>query len=361
MDSSLSSKLNIPDVSARNFSASAASQARKLESANVSQIHDSEAVASSKSLSSRAKRRLEVKLAEARLERVRRDEELRLKHLQLQAQLELEQAEALSKRPILLQTLLQIAVIYRCQRLLLPPLSAHDKVVEFLCSAQNSERQELKLSNRETDHCWESAPFVQVQNKTSSVVHQCRLSKLFLDAISNKLHFPPVKKATVVYHGPAVRDVGPSKSTFSNLLYTKDCCRGASSQGELGCSVNDLAKMLVRCCGLESTLDYDKFDNNLLKYYQFIRQVEDRILNVYGGSDPGHALHLLLDATKERAHKLIASCVMLSPNWALNEALQLLHKAFGSPQVAVRAFIDSVCEGGVLSHSEAGLQDFIRA
>ena len=95
-----------------------------------------------------------------------------------------------------------------------------------------------------------------------------------------------------------------------------------------------------------------------LDYYQFIRQVEDRILNVYGQSDPGHALHLLLDATKGQAHKLISSCVMLSPDIALNEALRLLHKAFGSPQVAVRAFIDSVCEGGVISHTEVGLEDF---
>ena len=49
---------------------------------------------------------------------------------------------------------------------------------------------------------------------------------------------------------------------------------------------------------------------------------------------------------------------MLSPDRALNEALQLLHKAFGSPQVAVSAFIESVCEGGVISHSEVGLEDF---
>ena len=49
---------------------------------------------------------------------------------------------------------------------------------------------------------------------------------------------------------------------------------------------------------------------------------------------------------------------MLSPDRALNEALQLLHKAFGSPQVAVCTFIDSVCEGGVISHSEVGPEDF---
>ena len=42
----------------------------------------------------------------------------------------------------------------------------------------------------------------------------------------------------------------------------------------------------------------------------------------------------------------------------LNKALQLLRKNFGSPQVAVRTFIDSVCVGGVMSHSEVGLENF---
>ena len=116
--------------------------------------------------------------------------------------------------------------------------------------------------------------------------------------------------------------------------------------------------MLACCSGSETTLDSDRFVGNPLDYYQFIRQFEDRILNVYGQSDPGHALHLLLDATKGRAHKLISSCVMLSPDIALNETLRLLHKAFDSPQVAVRAFVDSVCEGGVISHTEVELEDF---
>ena len=274
MDSSSSSKLNIPDVSSRSFSAPAAYQARKLESANVSQKHVSEAAASSKSLSSRAKRRLEVKLAEARLERVRRDEELRLKHLQLQAQLESEravlQAEAAVKEANIIADASSGCSDLSVPENIAPTLSAHDKVVEFLCSARNSERQELKLSNGETDHSRESAPLVQVQNKPSSEVYQCRLSEFSLGPMPNKLHFPPAKKASVVTHGPAVRDDGPSKPTLSNPSYTEDRGRGTGSQGELGCGLNDLARMLVRCRGSESTLDPDKFDGNPLKYYQFI-------------------------------------------------------------------------------------------
>ena len=176
MDSSSSSKLNIPDVSARSFSAPAAYQARKLESANVSQKHVSEAAASSKSLSSRAKRRLEVKLAEARLERVRREEELRLKHLQgqLESERAVLQAEAAVKEANIIADASSGCSDLSVPENIAPPLSAHDKVVEFLCSARNSERQELKLSNGETDHSRESAPLVQVQNKPSSEVGHTR-------------------------------------------------------------------------------------------------------------------------------------------------------------------------------------------
>ena len=79
--------------------------------------------------------------------------------------------------------------------------------------------------------------------------------------------------------------------------------------------------MMVRCRGSESISVSDRYDGNPLEYYQFIRKVEDRILNICGQSDPGHALYLLHEATKERAHKLIWSYVMLSPNKALSEAL----------------------------------------
>ena len=126
MDSSSNSKLNIPDVSARNFSAPATYQARKLKSTNISQKHVSETAASLKSLSSRA---LEVKLAEARLERVRRDEELRLRNTYSCSRNELFfNPKLLSKRPILLPMLPRVAVVCPCQRILLP----------FVCTRQSS-------------------------------------------------------------------------------------------------------------------------------------------------------------------------------------------------------------------------------
>ena len=239
MDSSSSSKLNIPDVSARNFSAPAAYQARNSESTNVNQKQVSEAATSLRSLSSRAKRLLKVKLAEARLERVRRDEELRLKHLQLQSERAVLQAEAAVEEANIIADTSSGSNDLSVPENIAPPLSAHDKVVEFLCSARNSERQELELSNGERDHSRESAPLVQVRNNPSS--------KFSLGPMPHKLNFSPAKKASIVTHGPAFRDDGPSKPTLNNPSYTEDRGRGTGSQGELGCDMNSLARMLVRC------------------------------------------------------------------------------------------------------------------
>ena len=46
------------------------------------------------------------------------------------------------------------------------------------------------------------------------------------------------------------------------------------------------------------------------------------------------------------------------PERELNEALSLLHKTFGCPLIAVRSFIDSICNGTNASNTEQGLENF---
>ena len=82
-------------------------------------------------------------------------------------------------------------------------------------------------------------------------------------------------------------------------------------------------------------------------------RVKDRILNIHS-----QALQLLLESTTGRARKLIDSCVMLSPDKALDSALNLLYKTFGSPAVAVKAHLKLVSEGPPIRIDERGLQDF---
>ena len=49
---------------------------------------------------------------------------------------------------------------------------------------------------------------------------------------------------------------------------------------------------------------------------------------------------------------------MLQPSEGLNSVLGLLHKAFGSPDVAVKAHIQLVSDGPQIQTDEHSLQDF---
>ena len=175
-----------------------------------------------------------------------------------------------------------------------------------------------------------------------------------------------------LFHGPAVdpnnaaktRSLNPSDRERYNPRLTTEARSsgrkrdtGSQSAGK-SFTLCDVAKMLVRCRGSESISKLSKFYEYLLEYFKFIRHVEDKILSIYEKSDPGHALYLLLEATGGQAHELISSCVMLAPERGLSEVLHLLHKTFGSPQVAVRSFIESVCNGSPIFNTKMGLQNF---
>ena len=334
VDKSNSSR-SVPLVSARDFSVPAKSKARAEQQSEDGTQRVRTAVTSA-SLSSKAKRRLVVKLAEARLQRVRQEEELRLKQLQAKEELRLKQLQAeeesrlkqlqLESERALLQAEADVTeanliadASSTCSDLSVPEsvaprLSAHDKVMEYLHNIPTNERQ--GQSRKENDLQREFPAVTYALKEDKAEIRGRRFSELSLGPMPHQLYPPPVVRNSGRFQGPAVRVVGPAKT--SEVAANNPSGNGASrSSGELNCNVNDLAKMLVRCRGSETTLDSDRFDGNPLDYYQFIRQVEDRILNVYGQSDPGHALHLLLDATKGRAHKLISSCVMLSPDIAL--------------------------------------------
>ena len=76
---------------------------------------------------------------------------------------------------------------------------------------------------------------------------------------------------------PFTTEENRSKNNIGNV--------GSLSLGEFY-SLNDVAKLLVRCKGSAPTSDVAKFDGNPLNYHKFIRQVEDRVLSIYRECDP---------------------------------------------------------------------------
>ena len=55
---------------------------------------------------------------------------------------------------------------------------------------------------------------------------------------------------------------------------------------------------------------------------------------------------------------IINGCITLQPDAALANALLLLYKAFGSPDVTVKAHLKSVTEGPTICTDKRSLQDF---
>ena len=177
-----------------------------------------------------------------------------------------------------------------------------------------------------------------------------------------------VSRVNDVLHSTDV--IGSSVNVKPSASYCASSPRPFSVQGPADASVvasaeagtadplHEFARVFVRCQGSQALEESEKFNGNPLQYHLFMRQVQDRIISIHGQSDPGHALQLLLNSTSGQAKRLISSCIMLPPASALQEALRLLFKAFGSPAVAIKAHLRSVCEGPPIHTDEKGLQDF---
>ena len=166
---------------------------------------------------------------------------------------------------------------------------------------------------------------------------------------------PPTTLQNNVYQPQP--DSDPKSFNTSNLGMST-LCQNSTSPTANNLSMDEFARVFVRCQGSRALLENEKYGGDPLRYHQFMRQVEDRILGIYAKSDPGHALQLLLESTTGRARKLISSCIMLGPTEALSKALELLYTSFGSPAVAVKAHLKAVCEGVPVSTDERNLQDF---
>ena len=134
-----------------------------------------------------------------------------------------------------------------------------------------------------------AAAYSEYQPPTSCVQASWDPSVLY----RSKFQLPTVE------YGPAVSDSGTLCSAASRPM---NLWHGPAVDGNRGLpntdksvdskmTVDDLAKILMRCQDVPMPSLEDRFDGDPKLYYRFMYQVEDRILRVYAESDPGHALH----------------------------------------------------------------------
>ena len=297
---------------------------------------------------------MNVRLAEARLKHV--EEELRLKTQQAVFQAKAAVTEARIKAEAMQESEGVSSVLDEVG----PAVSSQDKVGFFLEPLQNHDRvvssvqPDLNLSPTALPNgsLYEANEATRSYlNANANPWHSERKQPKLLGPLASDK--PVIANFDVprVLHGPAAAYLSPSGDSNEPAV-------GSNQSKSSVCTMEELARVMIRCQGSGALGELEKFNGDPLRYHLFMRQVEDRILSIYRRSDPGHALQLLLNSTTGRARKLISSCIMLRPDEALQSALRLLEDAFGSPDIAIKAHLNLVTKGPVIRVNEESLHDF---
>ena len=321
-------------------------------------------------MSSAAKLRMSVRLAEARLKHVEEEQSLRFKTQQAVLQAKAAVKEARIKAEAMQESEGVSSVLDEVG----PAVSSQDKIGFFLESLQNHDRigSSVQPDLNFSPTTLPNGSLYEANKATGSYLNantnpwhsERKQPKLLGPLASDK---PAVANFDVprVLHGPAAADAnptrvpsGPAAAYFSPSGDSNEPAVGSNQSKSSVCTMEELARVMIRCQGSGALGELEKFNGDPLRYHLFMRQVEDRILSIYRRSDPGHALQLLLNSTTGRARKLISSCITLRPDEALQSALRLLEDAFGSPDIAIKAHLNLVTKGPVIRVNEESLHDF---
>ena len=332
----------------------------------------SEKACSVSSKSSTTRRITEVKIKKARLWKLEQEHKLKLEILRAKADL----AEA----EIMAEAELQ-DVDQNLGELEQKTMTPQERVVNFLDSKDAVAQMSRSPVAHSGSHLRPDAPVWAQPQVSTSTVSAGGIQGRQSAAVYSKYQ-PPTScvqaswdpsvlyrskfQLPTVEYGPAVCDSGTLCSAASRPM---NLWNGPAVDGNRGLpntdksvdskmTVDDLAKILMRCRDVPTPSLEDRFDGDPKLYYRFMYQVEDRILRVYAKSDPGHALHLLAAATRGRARRIIDNCMLNpSPRDALSCALQDLKAAFGSPQRTASALLQQVRNGPVVRATADGLED----
>ena len=206
----------------------------------------------------------------------------------------------------------------------------------------------------------ECESFIGQANRTSNVlppVLPVRSLSMHGPAITTPHVFP----ATGTLHSPHARTPAHVAACQNPPIMSTmpQASQPVSKSDNCGLSIDELTKMFVRCRDTPYPAPEDRYGGDPVTYHQFVCQIEDRVLKVYGQSDPGHALQLLAGAAKDRARRIVENH-MINPDKerALVCALHDLKAAFGSPLRTVNALLQQIKRGPVIRMTSESLEDF---
>ena len=237
-------------------------------------------------------------------------------------------------------------------------LTAHERVIRFLEKSEtdlriNRNSDSVQMVNAKGINLRHDAPSWNPNFK-----NKVEFGELHKKACrENNCVFVPDYNGSADYASASQNVMFNSPDKYGSAKFTSNLYGPTDASPQL--TVDELAKLFVRCREPPNIAYEDKFDGDPSKYHQFIVQFQDTVLNHYEKSDPAHALVRLVGATRGRARKIVEACQMEeSSAQALQQALADLREAFGAPQLQVNAKLREIREGPSIKLTADSLQDF---
>ena len=154
--------------------------------------------------------------------------------------------------------------------------------------------------------------------------------------------------------GPATAGLSPHVSHFrpevSSVMNQQPQCAPCNS---------DIAQLPAYRDLL--TLDGGQsFDGDPLQYHLFLERLNSGVSRIFGNSDPGVALQIVMKSCSGDALSAIRGCAaILDKAVALKQALDILARLFGSQRSAIDGHIECVCEGRVVNDDVKDLRSLL--
>ncbi|TPP58344.1 Protein disulfide-isomerase, partial [Fasciola gigantica] len=112
--------------------------------------------------------------------------------------------------------------------------------------------------------------------------------------------------------------------------------------------VSETAGLLQACMSLPACQSV-KFDGNPTDFIGFMRNFQSTVARF--NNDPAYLLDYLISACEGEPAEAIRWCTVLEPQEGYDEAIRILERRFGRPQVIARKCIDDLSDGSVLEQT----------
>ena len=203
-------------------------------------------------------------------------------------------------------------------------------------------------------------PYSQVSNGPNAVASlpNCLMSPVIGNSSANIKNSCPIVATSILpsgmdSYGPATAGLSPHVSHFRPEVPS------VMNQQPQCAPCNDI----VQLAAYLDLLTFDggqSFDGDPLQYHLFLERLNSGVLRIFGNSNPGVALQIVMKSCSGDALSAIRDCAaILDKAVALKQALVILARLFGSQRSANDGHIECVCESRVVNDDVKDLRSLL--